>query len=270
MSTKEVPIDSIIVKTSSRKDFGDIDGLAESIRTVGQLQEIVCNSSMELICGERRLKACKQLGHKTIRVYVASDFDDFRKAVSAQRYENTHRKEFTPSEAVAIGQRIEEAYRPTAEAAQVEAGKDGAKGGRPAKTLSQNLPKGSDAPPRQDDSKRTEAVAATAAGVSRETYRKAKAVVKAAEEDPELFQDVVKEMDETGKVDPAYQKVQATKTGIEKEKKNPRLTPKKLEKVLVRLREVKAELDKPTLQVSVLFIRKQIEVLLSELESVTV
>jgi ParB family chromosome partitioning protein len=267
MKTQDVPIDSVVVKLSSRKDFGDIERLAESIKQVGQLQEIVCNSQMELIAGERRLMACKQLGRKTIRACIASDLDDLGRALRAQQDENTQRKDFTPSEAVAIGRRIEEAYRPTAEANQAKSP------GRPRadEKGGQNLPKISDAPSHRDESKRTESVAANAVGVSRDTYRKAKAVVKAAEEEPELFQDVVKEMDETGKVDPAYQRVRDAKTAAEgKEKKKPRMTAKKLEKVLARLREVKTELDKPTLQVSVLFVRKEIEALLSELENVSV
>ena len=39
------------------------------------------------------------------------------------------------------------------------------------------------------------------------TYRKAEVVVEAAEEDPETFGPVADEMDKTGKVEPAYQKV---------------------------------------------------------------
>lgn len=42
-SEGELPIDSIIISDRTRKDFGDIDSLAESISTVGLLQPIVIN-----------------------------------------------------------------------------------------------------------------------------------------------------------------------------------------------------------------------------------
>jgi len=43
--------------------------------------------------------------------------------------------------------------------------------------------------------------------MSRPTYEKAKALVKAAEADAEKYAPLVEEMDRTGKVDPAYQKL---------------------------------------------------------------
>jgi hypothetical protein len=46
-----------------------------------------------------------------------------------------------------------------------------------------------------------------AVGMSGKTFEKAKAVVEAAEENPDAFAPVVAEMDRTGKVDPAYKKV---------------------------------------------------------------
>lgn len=56
------PIDSIIIKNSTQKDFGDIESHAESISSVGLLQPIVINESNELIDGQRRIKAHIQLG----------------------------------------------------------------------------------------------------------------------------------------------------------------------------------------------------------------
>jgi hypothetical protein len=95
-----------------------------------------------------------------------------------------NRKDFTPSEAVAIGKRIEEAYRPKAEKAMAEGQKAGGNiGGRGRQNSS-----GADCPRAiRDDSKRTAAVAAAAAGMSRKTYEKAKKVVDAAVRQPDLF-----------------------------------------------------------------------------------
>jgi hypothetical protein len=52
--------------------------------------------------------------------------------------------------------------------------------------------------PKQDESQRTTSKAAEAAGLSRKTYEKAKAVVEAAEQDPQLFGDLPAQMDATG------------------------------------------------------------------------
>jgi ParB family transcriptional regulator, chromosome partitioning protein len=53
-----------------RKDMGDLDGLAESIRELGLLQPIVVFPDGSLILGERRLRAVQLLGWKEIPVIV--------------------------------------------------------------------------------------------------------------------------------------------------------------------------------------------------------
>jgi ParB-like chromosome segregation protein Spo0J len=45
-----------------RGDVGDLDGLAESLRELGQLQPIVVTSDLRLIAGGRRLAAVQSLG----------------------------------------------------------------------------------------------------------------------------------------------------------------------------------------------------------------
>jgi len=50
--------------------------------------------------------------------------------------------------------------------------------------------------------------------MSGRTYEKAKAVVEAAEADPDTFGPVVQEMDETGKVDPAFRTVREQKPHV--------------------------------------------------------
>ncbi len=58
---------------------------------------------------------------------------------------------------------------------------------------------------------RTDKKVAEAVGMKKDSYRKAKNVVEAAEQQPEQFAEVVEEMDRTGRVDPAYKKVKAAK-----------------------------------------------------------
>ena len=68
-SGKEMPINSIIITDRIRKDFGDLDSLAESISTVGLMQPILINENNELIDGQRRIKAYIQLGRLEIPFY---------------------------------------------------------------------------------------------------------------------------------------------------------------------------------------------------------
>jgi ParB family chromosome partitioning protein len=85
-----------------------------------------------------------------------------------ERDENTCRKDFTPSEAVAMGKAIEETYRRAAKAEQDAA----LARGRRAKfenAIRENFP---NRKPKQDDSKRTREQVATAIGMSGRQYEK--------------------------------------------------------------------------------------------------
>ena len=57
-----LPITSVLVEERIRKDYGDIDELANSIKAIGLIHPIVVTRSFQLIAGERRLKAMKKLG----------------------------------------------------------------------------------------------------------------------------------------------------------------------------------------------------------------
>ena len=77
-------------------DAHELDKLADSIRENGLLQpisvrEIPDKEGYELISGERRLKACKQLGMKQIRAIIL-DVDDCQSAILAM-IENLQREE---------------------------------------------------------------------------------------------------------------------------------------------------------------------------------
>lgn len=94
-----------------RKSLGDITGLAQSIAKLGLLQPIVVDQNGVLICGHRRLEACKQLGWQMIderRVQTGAETID---ALLMESDENEQRKPFTPSEAIAMKRIIEGKYR---------------------------------------------------------------------------------------------------------------------------------------------------------------
>jgi N6-adenosine-specific RNA methylase IME4/ParB-like chromosome segregation protein Spo0J len=208
LEVKLVALSAICVERRTRKDYGDITALAQSIQQVGLLHPIVLDSQYRLIAGERRLRAVQQLGRSDIPATIAETLDDIEQALLAERDENTERKNWTPSEAVAMAERLAPYEKQAAEARQ-KSGKniDGTAGARGHKSVeTQNLrktfPKVSS--PEQH---RSQARTATAVGLSRPTLTKAQAVVKAAQQNPDLSHLVTK-MDETGKVDGVYRQLQ--------------------------------------------------------------
>jgi ParB-like chromosome segregation protein Spo0J len=99
MSIVEVRCDAVDVGERHRKDLGEIDVLAASIAAEGLLQPIGITEENVLVFGERRLRAFQDvLRRETIParvVHVGS--------ITAGEYaENQLRKDFTPSERVAI------------------------------------------------------------------------------------------------------------------------------------------------------------------------
>jgi len=196
----DFPVGGIKVRSRFRKDLGCIDDLVESIRNNGLIQPIVVDRDGDLVAGERRLVAVQRLGWKTIPTVIV-DLDDYER-LRVEEDENTIRKDFTPSEAVAIRNarlaRERERAKERQEATQF--GSDG----------SGNFPE-----PDKGDSRDK---AAEGTGYSGRTLDKAAAVMEAAAADPAL-EPVVEEMDRTGKVDPAYRKVRGdekTATGVSK------------------------------------------------------
>lgn len=59
-----------------RRELNDIDSLAESISRLGLLHPIVVTRSFELVAGERRLSACRQLGWTHIPFQFLDELDD--------------------------------------------------------------------------------------------------------------------------------------------------------------------------------------------------
>jgi ParB family chromosome partitioning protein len=106
-STRKIPIESIIITDRTRKDFGDIDSLSESILTVGLMQPIVINENNELIDGQRRIKAYIRLGIKEIPFYRVN----LTEIILGEFHANSNRKDLTMSERVAISNKMEEFLR---------------------------------------------------------------------------------------------------------------------------------------------------------------
>ncbi|TEB17836.1 putative chromosome-partitioning protein ParB [Pelotomaculum sp. FP] len=111
---KEIDIDKI--RTASRQprqlfDPEKLAELAESIRELGVIQPVVvrpeAGGGYELIAGERRWRACKSLGYKTIPA-VVKDYRDLE-ATAVSLIENIQREDLNPlEEALAYHQLMED------------------------------------------------------------------------------------------------------------------------------------------------------------------
>ena len=162
------------VDARHRKDMGDIAQLAASIDAVGLLQPIGITPGFDLVFGERRLRAFEKLG----RPEIPTRFVNIEQITEGEFHENELRKDFTPSERVAILRSI--SRRPLGD-----------------QSRSQNF-----------------ATAEKAARLSgfgnKETARQAEEVVRAAEVDPERFGKLVDDMDRTKKVNGPYKRLKIT------------------------------------------------------------
>jgi DNA modification methylase len=101
---KEIKITDIRVGQRHRRDMGDLTTLADSIRQEGLLQPIGVTDRLELVFGERRLLAYRDiLKRKTILARIV----DVSSILAGEYHENEIRKDFTPSERVAIAKALE-------------------------------------------------------------------------------------------------------------------------------------------------------------------
>ena len=238
IQSEQIDIDKIIIGDRARKDFGDIDALAKSISELGLLQPILVarwGDDTLLVDGNRRILAFQKLGNKTIPavIFNSNRFFDIDQTLQAEYDANMVRKDFAPSEAVALADHIKswiETKKRLDEEAKTELKDERGKLPRKEydetellKCTQENYNKNvtlTSKSKNDKDYKRTRDKVADAVGMSYKTLEKAKAVVKSAAENPENA-DLVKKMDETGKVDTAYKELQDRKQG------NGNLSPEK-------------------------------------------
>ena len=199
----EIPIDSIIIRDRTRKDFGDINPLAESISLVGLLQPIVINENNELIEGQRRIKAYEQLGRTEIPVYRVK----LEQIILGEFHANTNRKDFTSTERVKIIAAVEEYFREYSRNV-----------GRPRRNqkLDETIIKNNGDKESENNvvnlttfSGRIKDNISRYFGISRNTLEKEKEIVGAAEQDPESFNELREKVDlKKISVDKAFHEIQ--------------------------------------------------------------
>lgn len=93
----QVPINEIIVKKRIRKNMGDIEDLAESLKRHGQISPIVISKKNVLIAGGRRLEAAKLLGWRTINAVILENSTELSR-LELEIEENTRRRDFSMDE----------------------------------------------------------------------------------------------------------------------------------------------------------------------------
>jgi N6-adenosine-specific RNA methylase IME4 len=180
-----VAIADIKVSKRHRREMGNIEALAASIREIGFLMHpIVVRPDGRLIAGERRLRAVKLLGWTKIPATVI----DLDAIVRGEFAENTHRKDFTLSEAVAVKRAMEPLERELAKQRMLT--------GKPSEKFSKG--------------RALDKVAAVT-GRHRTTLAKAEVVVDAAKADPDKFGKLLADMDRTGKANGPYRRLNIIK-----------------------------------------------------------
>lgn len=102
-----ININEIKVSDRIRKDFGNIEELAADIKENGLINPIVITPDYQLIAGERRLRA--HFFNKSEQVLVRiMDIKDAEHQLQLEISENEHRKEFSFTERVEWGKRLEQ------------------------------------------------------------------------------------------------------------------------------------------------------------------
>lgn len=106
-----VAIKDIKVKHRVRKDLGNLDDLKESLKTYGLLNPITINRNYQLIAGERRLTAAKEIGWTNIQANIIDNLSEIEQ-LEMEIEENNQRKEFTEEELLEGYKRLERLRHP--------------------------------------------------------------------------------------------------------------------------------------------------------------
>ena len=104
-----IEINKVKVNERIRKDFGDIQELAEDIKTNGLINPPVVTPDYELIAGERRLRALKELGYNQIEVRIMT-VNDALHQLKLEISENENRKDFSFNEKMTWAKMLEVEY----------------------------------------------------------------------------------------------------------------------------------------------------------------
>lgn len=194
--TLRVPLAQIRHGRPVRGSEAEMNELVQSMRSVGQLQEVVLDSCGRLIAGRRRIEAATRLGWTHVRALVDPSLDDAIKALRAERDENGPRVALTREERLDLADRLLQLEQPEAHARKLA-----------------NLRKGSQAPVGANgtDGKpagKTADKVGEAVGIPGRTLSRAQAVQEAAKKEPDRYADLGRRVrSESEPVEPLYQEM---------------------------------------------------------------
>jgi len=124
-------IDSLTRTDDSRKDYGNMEDLCESIKLKGVLQPITVSTSGKILAGRRRHKACEMILAEAKEVSetlddpqvfydyhtrfaripcLVRDIEDDLDALEIEMIENSHRKDMTWQEQATLHYKIHQSY----------------------------------------------------------------------------------------------------------------------------------------------------------------
>jgi ParB family chromosome partitioning protein len=166
-----VLIDITKIKTENRirKDFGNIQELADDIKQNGLINPPVViaetDGTFTLLAGERRLRAMKSLGYRQVEVRTWGSLTDEQK-LNIEISENEVRKDFSKAERIEYARRLEKIE--SVKARERQATSTG--GVNPQLSL------------KSDEAGRTDEIVAERLGIGgKDTYRKEKYIVDNAD-----------------------------------------------------------------------------------------
>ncbi len=195
---------SIIVGARFRKDFGDLEALAASIRDLGLLSRAGCAAPL---AGERRLRACQRLGWDAISVFIRRSpmldpelLAALPFALRAEVEGNVTRKDFSQSELAEIQSVILDHWT------AVRKQRQGARTDLTSTQVAVEVGK----PKRVEN---THEQVAKLFGESEHTTRKRLAIVDAARAEPERFSKLVADMNRTGRIAGVYRRLSIIQQG---------------------------------------------------------
>ena len=197
-----VDIEKIKINDRIRKDFGDLQELADDIYANGLLQTPLVTVDLDLIAGERRLRACRDiLKWKQIEVRPVP-VRDAEQQLEMEISENEVRKDFSKAERIDYARRLERIE--SAKAKERQATSTGGSEPRPVQKFA------------QAEQTKTRDVVAEKLGIgSGETYRKEKYISDNRDKlTPEDFADWDEGRLSTNK---AYQRIKSQLAAAQKE-----------------------------------------------------
>ena len=108
----QIDINEIVINKRIRKNTGDLNQLAESMKKFGQMHPVIVNKKMELISGFRRVQCAKNMNLNTVFAVIV-DVESESDKLTMELEENLRRKDFTEEEKIEAFKKLAKLNRPS-------------------------------------------------------------------------------------------------------------------------------------------------------------